>query len=448
MESLSLTNWRAFKYASFKFSKLNIFVGPNNSGKSSALSALNVLAQTVDPFSAQSGPLVLNGPYDQLGTYKDTVHGGFGGTPMKFCCEYTDVKIEWDLKYRPQRREIDVTRFKITSNGQAVYEYTSNSSRYDIFILGKSLEDLGLVSYKRRPVFRGVIPYFNSYEIRKDFRGKKDEKEREISSLLMKCDEGISTAQDRFYDEFLNFESLGPFRVQPQRTYLFSGEAASSVGHIGENTINLLANDASKRGAERVGYLDIISNWLRRTNITQQIKVRNLTDRHYEISLLGRDGKDHNIRDVGFGISQVLPVLVAGIKHTRESIGSPMLIVQEPEIHLHPNAQAELGTFFASVAKYPGQIFLETHSDSLVLRIARHVALGDLSPSDVRIYYVRGPDSPDSIFEMQIDESGSFRPDWPVDFFPQRQIESFELARVAVAKERGKAQKQLTLFEF
>lgn len=75
IKNLTLKNFRAFKEQSFDFAKLNIFIGKNNSGKSSALSALNVIAQTIREQDLDGTPLILNGPYDQLGTFIDVVNG-------------------------------------------------------------------------------------------------------------------------------------------------------------------------------------------------------------------------------------------------------------------------------------------------------------------------------------------------------------------------------------
>lgn len=79
---LTLRDFRAFKRQKFSFAKLNIFVGRNNSGKSSVLSALNLIAQTINERELEGTPLLLNGQYDSLGTYIDVVHGNMATRPI------------------------------------------------------------------------------------------------------------------------------------------------------------------------------------------------------------------------------------------------------------------------------------------------------------------------------------------------------------------------------
>lgn len=179
---------------------------------------------------------------------------------------------------------------------------------------------------------------------------------------------------------FLNFDSISPFRDQPQRTYLFTGETPSRIGRTGSNGISLLVNDVSKRGRLRSGIADRISEWLNDTGIASEIVLSTLTERHFEICIRDLDGKTHNICDVAFGCSQVLPVLIGALNifgaesAQPEERSTPTFVVQEPEIHLHPNAQAELASFFVSVAKTDGQLFIETHSDNLILRLAKRAS--------------------------------------------------------------------------
>lgn len=446
IDNLEIGSFRAFRSERFDFTKLNIFVGPNNSGKSSALSALNVLAQTTNNGFMEAGPIVLNGQFDQLGTFKDMVHGGRASTPVKLSFGVRGFSVSFEIKYRTQRREAELTKFKLSRDGVPVYEYTLTKNRYDILLNGRNIESLPGKPLKRKPRFDGFIPIGRDFFVAQRRLLDKGEKIDEDTSLLFKTvDRDLFRFRREVTELFSGFDSLGPFRDMPQRTYLYSGESAEHIGRTGVNTVSLLASDSSKRGSERVGFVDEITKWMRATGIASGVRVKNLTERHFEIAVVGQDGTDHNICDVGFGCSQVMPVLVAGVRHAlmpRRSRGST-LIIQEPEIHLHPNAQAALGSFFANLVSAQGQVFIETHSDNLVLRVARHVALGDVRPDDVKIFYVEDRSGFKKVHEILINENGSFAPEWPGGFFPQRQEESFELARAAMSGSRNEEPSQL-----
>lgn len=444
LTELTLTNFRAFRQQKFPLSKLNLFVGANNSGKSSALSAINVLAQTtLDPASGSS-PLLLNGPFDNLGTFKDMVHGSHAGTRVKFSLKLWDYQLKLDYKYRTQRREVELGGFELRHKQNPIIGFSQTSDRFDLKVGGRDIEQMSNVVSKRKPRFDGFLPISRALPMRRDFDSDLDD---ETLELLRNTDRALFTFSRRTRDFFSAYETLSPFRVQPERTYLFSGETADRVGQNGQNAITMLANDSNKRGREQIGFVPIISEWLKRTNISQGLEVRHLTDRHFEVAVIGRDGTQHNICDVGFGVSQVLPVLVSGIQFLNQvhKRTGGLLVVQEPEIHLHPNAQAELGSFFVEIARNAGQVLVETHSDNLVLRVARHVALGDLSPDDVRIFFVEDSATGRKVTNVKISENGDFGQSWPGDFFPQRQQESFALARAATRKSSTQ-ESQLDLF--
>lgn len=109
---------------------------------------------------------------------------------------------------------------------------------------------------------------------------------------------------------------------------------------------------------------------------------------------------------------------------------------------MHPNAQAELGTYFTGLAKSGGQLFIETHSDNLILRIQRHIAEGILEPSDVKVFFFRDTKTGKRVTDLRLDDRGVFRTKWPGGFFPQRQKESFELAK-SFSKKEEKQQLEL-----
>ncbi len=443
IHGITLRNFRAFREQSFKFKKLNIFIGRNNSGKSSALSAINVIAQTLRDQDLDGTPIVLNGPFDNLGTYIDVVHGNHPARRIGIDIEFDHWLIKTEFKYRTQRRQIDLTNVELVDRGKPAFKFTQRKDAYDLLISGTPYERLFPDTPKRRPRFRNFFPLrfgLNDPYVRKS----RDLSEPAVTKLL-DADRCLSQARLRLERHFQTFDTISPFRDKPQRTYLYSGETARQIGVSGTNTATMLASDASKRGAQRKNLQEGISDWFQYTGIAQGLSVVSLTPRHFEICLVSNDGTKHNICDVGFGCSQVLPVLTAGLSLFSDDTPSNtrVFVVQEPEIHLHPDAQAAMGSFFANLVRRGGQCFIETHSDNLVLRVARHVALGDLDPDDVAIFYV-SDSGDDRVTEIDITSKGAFEPPFPDGFFPQRQFESLSLARAAMHPRQRTEDSQLT----
>ena len=108
-----------------------------------------------------------------------------------------------------------------------------------------------------------------------------------------------------------------------------------------------------------------------------------------------------------------------------------MYVVQEPEIHLHPSAAAHLGTFFVDLARRNIQCVVETHSENIILRVARLVAQGRLKAEDVNIYWVSGNAGEHQYELLELKKDGTFKKSWPEGFFPTRAEETLQLARAA-----------------
>lgn len=126
--------------------------------------------------------------------------------------------------------------------------------------------------------------------------------------------------------------------------------------------------------------------------------------------------------DVGFGVSQVLPI-VANLMMTKNRL----VTIEQPEVHVHPALQAELGTCLAeAVVKQGHQVICETHSEHLVLRLQKLVRTGRLHPSLVAICCVsKGADGAAEVSEIRLDKDGFMEGDWPGGFFGERLNELF-----------------------
>jgi hypothetical protein len=204
LKRLTLRNFRAFKSQDFDFSKINVFVGPNNSGKSSAISALNLLSQTINSPELDQSPLVLNGAFDTLGTFIDLVHGGRSNTPMGFDLAFSDFTVKMDYKFRQQRREIELVKYELLEHNRQLLSYTTRKDAFDFRVGSQPFDRLAPGSRKRRPQFRGLLPsaaLFTPYR----FAREGQELTEDARSKIVRTERSVIRARSalrRLFDEF------------------------------------------------------------------------------------------------------------------------------------------------------------------------------------------------------------------------------------------------------
>lgn len=151
-----------------------------------------------------------------------------------------------------------------------------------------------------------------------------------------------------------------------------------------------------------------LANGLATLGLTNQIDVQRVNDVEFEIrvgqlplSVTAQRQPMVNIADVGFGVSQVLPVLVALLT----AIAGQMIILEQPELHLHPRAQAALATLLIDAAKRGVRVVAETHSSLLLTAIQTLVALGEIAPNEVMLHWFRrGEDGVTRVSNNELDE--------------------------------------------
>ncbi len=208
---------------------------------------------------------------------------------------------------------------------------------------------------------------------------------------------------------------MGPYRRPPERWYIFTGTSPIDVGYKGDHLPDLLFREPQ--------LVDIANRWLRRLNIGYELKVRSVGDRDsdlFEVRLADTrrsDPVDVALSDVGFGISQILPFLVQSLATDKQ-----LITIEQPEVHIHPRLQADLGDLLAECIRepYEHQFLIETHSEHLVLRLQKLVRNGTLKPSHVSIIYVSRGNSGSEAERLHLDETGDFVDEWPGGFFPER----------------------------
>jgi predicted ATPase len=245
---------------------------------------------------------------------------------------------------------------------------------------------------------------------------------------------------------------LGPVREYPKRIYSWSGETPESVGQKGEFAVAaILAASAQERMLHRGPkkrqnrFDEFVAQWLKDLGIVESFAVRAVAEGRKEFEVMVKTdagATEVKVTDVGFGVSQVLPALVQAFYCPPHST----VWMEQPEIHLHPQLQAELADVFISAVQArengkerQAQLIIESHSEHFLNRLQRRVAEGAISPDDVAVYFCRRIDAATALEPLQLNEYGEIE-NWPEDFFGDEMadISARTLAAMQRKRELGK----------
>jgi hypothetical protein len=210
---------------------------------------------------------------------------------------------------------------------------------------------------------------------------------------------------------------VGPLRESPARQHIFSGNKPDNVGKTGKLVPDILFKNRN--------LLKKVNREFQRFGLGYELRIFDSPELPDVFALRLVDSTTEvnvSILDVGFGISQVLPVIVQSMLATDRT-----LCIEQPEIHLHPKLQAELGELLVEciAAPYKNRFIIETHSEHLILRLQRLIRSKKLSPSDISVVYVDKTSDGSKCIPLRLDEDGDFIDLWPGGFFEEGYREVF-----------------------
>ncbi|MFX1370009.1 MAG: AAA family ATPase [Promethearchaeota archaeon] len=392
---------------------ITVLAGANSSGKSSIMQPLLLLKQTIESVF-DSGPMMIDGPNvkfrnasELLSRFK-TIADSFEIwiTIADLDDEFTSYR--WVFERTPRRYAgLDIREFQVTT---ADYNYTITPDMklkqfidQDARFSESKLKDGRLIVQRNRAYLDHfiVIP-----------REGADERIMRLAPLSDRIPRGLKSLEVHPVDNVIrNIIHLPAFRGNPLRDYPMAGVSAFYPGTF-ENYIAaiLLQWRNTPRGRSRI---QALNKDLEHLELTSKIRMRRLSDTRTQIEVQRKKARSYaSIADVGFGVSQILPVLVA--LHT--AISGQLVYVEQPELHLHPRAQWRLAKVIAEASNRGVRVVVETHSSLLLLGIQTLIAEGSFSPESVVLHWFtldeNGMTAVDSV-SPAIDGSIG---DWPEDF--------------------------------
>ncbi|MCA9938346.1 MAG: DUF3696 domain-containing protein [Anaerolineales bacterium] len=427
---LHLQNFKSWKDTErMRMAPLTGLFGANSSGKTSLLQFLLMLKQTAE--SADRSRVLHTGDdrsYVDLGTFHDLIYGHDQAKDLAYSLEWTLTtplhitdperknvrlfqinKLQFEAVLRNINGVTQVDRFTYQFDGNqfgmARQIADGNTDDYELTVSGYELKrSRGRKWPLPRPVRNYGFPdQVNAYYQNAGF----------LSELVLSLEQQL---QELFY--------LGPLREYPNRHYLWAGERPPDVGSRGEQAVPALL--ASRRfgkvihrgrGRPKQTVEECVAMWLKRLGLIHSFGLKPIAENRKEYEVRVRRtaiSPEVLITDVGFGVSQILPVLVLCFYAPKGAT----LILEQPEIHLHPAVQAGLADVFIDAIKTRDiQIVLESHSEHLLRRLQLRIAEEKLLPEQTALYFTRISDKgQSSLQELDVDSYGNIR-NWPVNFF-------------------------------
>ena len=425
LNSLRIQNFKSWQdTGDIQFGSITGFFGTNSSGKTSILQFLLMLKQTVESSDrAQVLNLGDERSYVELGTMHDILHYHDNSKFLKFAFQYKyytptmggdimskNASFSSKIDYEKDRIHLD---YFIHEEETATYHpgYWSGSMNRE----SNNYDSKYQLNIKET---QHIIPTKPSIQKPYKFYIYPNEAHAVYSEYYY-----LEDAVFRFEDFFDTIHYLGPLREYPNRLYLWSGEQPDGVGNSGERAIAALlasrqqeptieiSEDEPKRTVEQH-----VAYWLKELGLIHSFEVRPIAPnrKEYEVRIKRTaESAEVFLTDVGFGVSQLLPVLVL-LFYVPE--GST-IILEQPEIHLHPAVQAGLADVFIDAIKRRNvQIILESHSEHLLQRLQRRLAEEALPTDQVKLYFTDFVGAASTLTPLDLDEYGNIR-NWPKNFF-------------------------------
>lgn len=410
------------------------FFGTNSSGKSSLLQMLLLLKQTAERSDLEE--VIFFGDEHSLvnlGDFREVIHGHQEAEVLEF---------EFGCKLL---KPLTITTLQEIDKYRQRYEFAP--SDIDSFTFDTVIrEDINGVSINH---FSYIVGTKEGEKIKWENGNLYYGNRRAITVSGTNCygrrtkitDEFLSPLSSAFENFFKHVYPLGPTRVHPKRLYHWEGTDPDSVGQNGEDMIAALLNarvdqHATPYKGKKVPIEERISAWLQEMDLAFSFSIQRTktqADRKFDVLIQkSADSAKVTLADMGYGLAQFLPVLV----HCYYAPEGSTLILEQPGMHLHPKAQADLADLFLEVIMERNlQILVESHSEHLLTRLQLGIAEQKITSDKIALYFCENDNGVSTIKPLDVDELGNIK-NWPKNFFGNVRGDLVKMAREQMKRQK------------
>jgi predicted ATPase len=432
---IKFENFKSWRKLDIPLAPLTALFGANSSGKSSIIQFLLLLKQTKDSpdrslaldFGGEDSPA-------DLGSFRDAVYMHDEDSVISW-------RLSWQLQQELKIADPSGKRSEALLSGNNI-GIASSARLRNKNVAGDFLEyDFSNARFvlkreRDRPGFQlearsaGGFRFIRTLGRKWDLPGPtKSYAFPDQARTYFQNSQFLSEFETAYVRQMDSILHLGPLRDFPKRQYIWAGSSPVDVGRRGERTVDAILA-ATARNEQRnlrakarlKPFQEMIAWWLKEIGLINSFKVTEIASgAGLYRATVKRDAQSPEtpITDVGFGVSQILPALVL----LYYAPAGSTIILEQPEIHLHPAVQSALADVIITAIKSRGlQVILESHSEHLLQRLLRRVAEGEHSPypaidtSDIKLFFCESRQGVSRIDELKVNLFGTIE-NWPQDFF-------------------------------
>lgn len=474
ISSLRLSMFKAFaEPTTIDLSDITLLYGANSAGKSSLIHALLLMKQSFqqtrlrgdDNLLDFKGPLIDLGGFNAavrdhdtqqsmtLGLTVATPSGGRRPPSMRRQPFGDTVSFDFTFSYDESSRKPKLTEILLRGAGQEIsFKQIRRKEIVDLFLtdgaVAKTLFDMWMQWNNERPRTQraplpellpdeqkrviewlrttplsrqSIIPTWDPSLLRSVGRpvgGRLDSPRRQvITEILFDWRLWASNLERLLVDSLEKVKYVGPLREAPKRISVEVASPSFELGPKGERALRLLSADPT--------LLNTVNEMLSQLEVNYELKISEIgvsgeEQALGEVSILflrdKRTGLLTTLSDVGFGMSQLIPVVIQLVLPS-----DSLIVIEQPELHLHPRLQARLvDVILYSINRQRNRVLLETHSEHLLIRLQRRIKEELLNADQLLVCYVGSSQGAGSLSEVQLNQQGDLVDTWPAGFFDDR----------------------------